>query len=112
MASLPFHISEPFLRKLVDLPIDDAVLVLGEQMARRIETTDPDDPGFSRTGAMVQTFFETRVAKELKSRSFTPEPSTDAEVLILTPRDPEEFRGNPKGSILKRLFKTEDKRYK
>lgn len=109
MSNLPFHISEPFLRKLVDLPIDEAVLILGDQMANRIQNDNPDSLEFGRTGALVQTFFEASIQKKLGKSSFEPAPSTDSYIVVLTPKSEDEIRANPKTSILARLFRTEDK---
>lgn len=109
IASLPYQISEPFLKKLVDLPIDEAVLILGEQMGRRIETENPENLEYGKTGALVQTFFDTIIAKKLGKESFSPAPSTNSVIAVLTPRDRDEIRSNPKTSILSRLFQTEKK---
>jgi len=109
MSNLPFNISEPFLKKLVDLPIDEAVLILGDQMTERIQNDDPSSLEFGRTGALVQTFFETSVLKRLGKKSFDPAPSTDSAITILTPKTEDEIRANPKTSVLARLFRTEDK---
>jgi len=109
MSNLPFHISEPFLKKLVDLPIDEAVLILGDQMANRIENDNPDSLEFGRTGALAQTFFDTSVQRRLGKSSFEPAPSTDSAIVVLTPKSEDEIRANPKTSILARLFRTEDK---
>ena len=36
-SNLPFHISEPFLTKIADLPIKDAFLIVGDQLARKMQ---------------------------------------------------------------------------
>ncbi len=107
--NLPFHITEPFLKQLITLPITDAVLVLGEQMTSRIRKNNPLDFGFSRTGLTVQTFFESSELMKLPSRFFYPEPGTDSALVVLTPRDKSEFTRNKKMAILRKLFLTESK---
>lgn len=109
MSNLPFHISEPFLKKLVDLPIEEAVLILGDQMAERIQNDNPDSLSFGRTGSLVQTFFDTSIIKKLGRSSFEPAPSTESVITVLTPKPEAEIRANPKTSILARLFRTEEK---
>ena len=109
MSNLPFHITEPFLKEIIDLPITDAVLILGEQMVDRIQNDNPLNYGFSRTGLTVQTFFESSVLMNLPSRYFYPEPGTDSAIVVLTPREKSEYRSNKKLSILRHLFLTESK---
>lgn len=109
MSNLPFHITEPFLKKLIDLPINDATLILGEQMVGRIRTDNPLSFDFTRTGLTVQTFFESSVLMNLPSSYFYPEPGTDSAIVILTPRSRAEYQGNRKLSILRHLFLTEHK---
>ncbi len=109
MSNLPFHITEPFLKEIIDLPITDAVLILGEQMVDRVQNDNPLDYDFSRTGLTVQTFFESSVLMNLPSRYFYPEPGTDSAIVVLTPREKSEYRSNKKLSILRHLFLTESK---
>lgn len=109
MSNLPFHITEPFLKQIIDLPITDAILILGEQMVERIQNDNPLDYGFSRTGLTVQTFFESSVLMSLPSRYFYPESGTDSAIVALSPRDKSEYRTNRKLSILRHLFLTERK---
>ncbi|MBU0570364.1 methyltransferase domain-containing protein [Patescibacteria group bacterium] len=41
VSNLPFHISEPFLSQIADLPIENAILIVGEQLANRMQIDDP-----------------------------------------------------------------------
>jgi 16S rRNA (adenine1518-N6/adenine1519-N6)-dimethyltransferase len=107
-SNLPFQISEPFLRKLVELPIDDAVLILGERMTQRIQNENPESLDYSRTGALVQTFFDTQIVRKIPGSQYEPEPSTDSYLAVLTPKDTDEVQ-SPKLGILRRLFQTEKK---
>lgn len=107
MASLPFHITEPFLKQIIDLPISEAILILGKQMADRIQIDNPINFDFTRTGLTVQTFFDSSRIMDLPSNYFYPEPGTDSAVVVLTPRNRAEFKVNRKLAILRRLFLTE-----
>lgn len=109
MSNLPFHITEPFLKQIIDLPISEAFLILGKQMADRIQNDNPLNFDFTRTGLTVQTFFDSTRILDLPSRYFYPEPGTDSVMIALTPRDRAEFRANRRLSILKHLFLTERK---
>lgn len=110
MSNLPFHITEPFLKQIIDLPVSEAVLILGKQMADRIRDDNPLSFGFTRTGLTVQTFFDSNKLMDLPSRYFYPEPGTDSAIVVLIPREKAEYRGNRKLSILRHLFLTESKR--
>lgn len=109
MSNLPFHITEPFLKQIIELPISEAVLILGKQMADRIQNDNPLSLDFARTGLTVQTFFNSTRIMDLPSRYFYPEPGTDSAIVVLTPKDRTEFRANRKLVILRHLFLTERK---
>lgn len=106
-SNLPFHISEPFLYKLIDLPMESAVLIVGDQLARKIQIENPNDPEFSRMSLLTQTFFEPGLISHVGKASFYPQPRTDADMIMLTPREKREFEGNLGRAILKNLFLTE-----
>lgn len=111
ISNLPFHITEPFFKQIIGLPITDAILILGKQVVDRIQIENPNDEDFSRTGLIVQTFFESSVLMKLPSSYFYPEPGTDSAMVVLTPRDKAEYKANKKLSILRHLFLTESKHY-
>lgn len=106
-SNLPFHISEPFLYKLIDLPMESVILIVGDQLARRIQIENPNDLEFSRLSLLAQTFFEPRLISHIGKGSFYPQPRTDAVMIMLTPREKREFERNMGRVILKNLFLTE-----
>jgi len=109
MSNLPFHITEPLLIKLIDLPFNDAVFILGDQMARRIQIENPDNLEFSKTGLLVQIFFDSSIVMSLPRTSFYPQPRTDSAIVVLSRKKKSELTGNPKMAILRKLFVTENK---
>lgn len=106
-SNLPFHISEPFMQKLIDIPIESAVLIIGDQLARRMQIDSPDDPEFTRLSLLTQTFFESSLISRLGRNLFYPQPRTDAAMVVLNPREKREFESNPGQAILRNLFLTE-----
>lgn len=106
-SNLPFHISEPFMQKLIDIPIESAVLIIGDQLARRMQIDNPDDPEFTRLSLLTQTFFEPSSICRLGRDLFYPQPRTDAAIVVLNPREKREFECNPGQAILRNLFLTE-----
>lgn len=108
-SNLPFHISEPFLQKIIEVPIEDATLIVGEQLAKRMQIDRPDDPEFSKTSLITQTFFEPSTLARIGREAFYPQPRTDASLVSLHPRDKREFESNPGRAILRNLFLSERK---
>ena len=106
-SNLPFHISEPFMQKLIDIPIESAVLIIGDQLARRMQIDNPDDPEFTKLSLLTQTFFEPSLISRLGRNLFYPQPRTDAAIVVLNPREKREFESNPGQAILRNLFLTE-----
>ena len=103
-SSLPFHISEPFMQKIIDIPIESVVLIVGDQLARKMQIDNPNDLEFSR---LTQTFFEINLISHLRKDSFYPQPRTEAVIVVLNPREKKEYERNPGLSILRNLFLTE-----
>ena len=106
-SNLPFHISEPFMQKLIDIPIESVVLIIGDLLARRMQIDNPDDPEFTRLSLLTQTFFEPSLISHLSKVLFYPQPRTDASIVVLNPREKREVESNPGQVILRNLFLTE-----
>ena len=107
ISNLPFHISEPFLQKLINIPIENAVLIIGDQLARKTQISNPNDIEFSKLSLLTKTFFEPTVISNIDRKLFYPQPRTDASIIILNPREKKEFENHPSLKILRNLFLTE-----
>lgn len=94
VANLPFHITEPFLSKLIDLPIESAILLLGDSAAKELMAS-PSGPNYGKMSLVAQTFFNIREVTAVDKSGFYPEPRTDAIVVELTPKEREEIEANP-----------------
>lgn len=94
IANLPFHITEPFLSKLVDLPIDNAVLILGDSAATEL-IASPNSLTYGKMSLIAQTFFNIREVATVDRLGFYPQPRTDAIVVELIPKEKEEIEANP-----------------
>lgn len=106
VASLPFHITEPFLHKIVDLPIESVTLVVGQRLAFAIQALNEDSPDFGQLTLLAQTFFDIDVFSTIEKQKFFPVPRTDASIIRLTPKEEHEFRSNRRDFIFRRLFLT------
>lgn len=104
ISSLPYHITEPFLRKIIGLPIKNAVLVVGERLGKAIRAKDETDPNFSQRGLLVQTFFDAEFLADVKKQNFFPIPRTDSIVIKLTPKNGKDVKRSKREFILSKLF--------
>lgn len=109
IASLAYHITEPFLHRLVGLPLESTTLVVGQRLARAIQAKYEIDPDFGQLTLLAQTFFDIEILAEVDKRKFFPVPRTDSAVVRLTPKEEEGFRSNRRNFFFRRLFLTSNK---
>lgn len=106
VASLPFHITEPFLHKIAGLPIESATLAVGERLAYAIQAPNEENAAFGQLTLLAQTFFETDVIAGIEKKEFFPIPRTDSAIIRLIPKEEYEFRSSKRDFLLRRLFVT------
>lgn len=106
VASLPYHITEPFLHMIAPLPIESTTLVVGQRLVNEIQAQNPESVDFGKLTLLAQTFFDIEVLAEISKQSFYPAPRTESAIIKLTPKDIAEARNDKKGFILRRLFTT------
>lgn len=105
VANLPFHILEPFLHKISQVEIRDAVVMVGKKVAFSFLAGD-NDHGFGQVSLLAQTFFDIKVLSGISRESFEPAPRTATVIVRLVPKKPEEYLANKYLFIFKRLFLT------
>ncbi|RJQ25215.1 hypothetical protein C4577_06185 [Candidatus Parcubacteria bacterium] len=106
VANLPFHITEPFLHKIVGLPIENVTLVVGQRLALAIKALSEDSPDFGQLTLLAQTFFDINVLSTVEKQKSFPVPRTDSVIIRLTPKEEHEFRSNKRDFLFRRLFLT------
>lgn len=106
VASLPFHITEPFMHKIAVLPIESATLAVGERLRYAIQAPDEESRAFGQLTLLAQTFFDIDVIATIDKRKFFPVPRTDSAIIRLTPKEEYEFRSDKRNFLLRRLFVT------
>ena len=106
IASLPFHITEPFLHKIANLPIESATLVVGQRLMYAIQASSEESVDFGQLTLLAQTFFNSDVLATIEKKKFFPVPRTDSAIIRLTPKEEPEFRSNKRDFLLRRLFIT------
>lgn len=104
VANIPFHITEPFLQKLIDMPISNAVLIVGENTGRELQESE-NSSAFGKMSLLGQTFFDVNVLAKLPKDSFCPQPRTEANMIALTPKGKAEIQGNSAAYIFASLFR-------
>ena len=110
VANLPFHITEPFLHKVIGLPVDDITLVVGQKLVEEIQASNEDSIGFGRLSLLAQTFFDIEVVFLIEKHHILPPPRTTAAIVRFTPKEKGEFKASMRTYILKKLFDSQKKR--
>jgi 16S rRNA A1518/A1519 N6-dimethyltransferase RsmA/KsgA/DIM1 with predicted DNA glycosylase/AP lyase activity len=108
IASLPFHISEPFLKKVVvdRLPLEDMTLLIGNTLAHTVMVDSPNDDNFGKLSLLSQTFFNPVFIQQVPKEAYYPEPRTDTAIVRFYPSEPDKYF-DPKYAIYKALFMSE-----
>lgn len=106
VASLPFHITEPFLHKIAGLPIENATLAVGQKLVYAIQPPNEENAAFGQLTLLAQTFFDIDVLAIIEKQKFYPAPRTDSAIIRLTPKEEHEFRSNKRAFLLRKLFLT------
>ena len=108
VASLPFHISEPFMSLITHFPLASVVLVVGDKLAAEIQAREKNSY-FGRLSLLAEAFFEVIKLRDIPKSDFYPVPRTDASLIELTPLESSEVSGSRRRYILRKLFLTERK---
>ncbi len=94
--------------KLIGLPISNAVLMLGDNVAREFQEPE-SSMGFGKLSLLGQTFFDSRVLAQVPREAFYPQPRTDAVLIEFDPKDKKEILANPANYVFAYLFRRANK---
>ncbi len=103
IASLPYHITEPFLRKIVGLNIESATMVVGRKLAESIQAKNEESLGFGKLTLLAQAFYDIKVLAEVERECFLPQPRTESSIIQLIRQDK---ATNMRDFLLRKLFLT------
>lgn len=106
IASLPYHITEPFLQKVTNHPFESITLVVGKQLSKTVTAESEESIDFTKLSLLAQTFYDVEKVLDLSRNDFYPAPRTESAIIRLTPTDEKENRTNKRMHILKKLFST------
>lgn len=90
--------------RLIDLPITNAVLLLGESVVAEFQEPE-NSMFFGKLSLFAQTFFDLRVLSQVPRGCFYPQPRTDAVLIELDPKSRKEIERNPADLIFAYLFR-------
>ena len=108
IANLPFHITEPFLRAIVGLPLDDIILTIGDTSADSLLSQSPQSLSFTKTSMIALAYYEVQKIRDLSKAVFYPPPRTDSAIVLLVPTDLRE-QFSPARQVIRYLLETENR---
>lgn len=103
IASIPYHITEPFMHRIAGLDIESATMVVGRKLTESIQAPTEDSLGFGKLTLLAQSFFDTDVLMELGRDSFFPPPRAESSIIQLAPK---EGASGMRDFLLRKLFST------
>lgn len=80
--NLPYHLSSPFLFKILESGFMEAVLMLQKEFAERL-TARPGSKDWSRLAVMTQSVADVEVVGFVPRTEFTPVPRVDSAIVLL-----------------------------
>jgi len=101
--SLPYHITEPLINKLIFAQFKGAVFLVGAKFAFETQL-DKENISFGKQTLLVQSFFNPEIIKKIPKTAFWPQPKTNSAILKLLPKTKNDYLKNPVLKILKELF--------
>ena len=108
IANPPYHIAEPLMGILATLPMQDAILMVGNKLSATLSETDPTRSDFTRLSLLALGFFHVEKLAEIPKNVFYPSPRTDSHLISLTPKK-QEALASPAIRIIQQLFLLADK---
>lgn len=109
VSNVPYHISEPLMRRLTTLNIDSAVLMLGQRLIEEVTAPTPDSSSFGTLTLLSQVFFSAELIARLGKDDFMPPPRTESGIIKLTPRDTNYDPLSRRDYVFRALFLSERK---
>jgi len=111
VASLPFSIIEPLVRKLLKVRFKLATLVTGKKFAYEIQAI-LSGPNYGRLSALAQRRYEVQLIGEVPKESFWPSPRVTSAIINLKPLEPWRLKTKPAQFIVGELVTQPDKKVK
>ncbi len=105
VASLPYHIIEPFIQKVAPENLASVTLVVGRRYADSLSAS-LSSAEFGKLSILTATFFDVETLATIQRDGFFPIPRTDSAIVQLRPRDPKEIASTRRDVVFRHLFLT------
>ncbi|QQG41376.1 MAG: hypothetical protein HYV90_04430 [Candidatus Woesebacteria bacterium] len=92
VGNIPYHITEPLVMKLADTNFKSIILMVGDSFGREATAIPDNMENFGKLSWIIYAYFRAKIELEVGKENFDPVPRTDSSVLVLTPRNPDEFK--------------------
>ncbi len=86
VSNLPYHVTEPFIKKIVNLTGIRLILTVGKKSGYQLQLTDPSDLNFTQLSYVCRSFYTVKKIADLPKEAFWPVPKTDSVILELIPK--------------------------
>ena len=86
ISNLPYHITEPFVNKMIGFSNFEAVLMVGKKFGYQSKISDPNDPNFNELSYICRSFFKITKIADVSKEAFSPVPKTDSVILKFVPK--------------------------
>ena len=103
IGNIPYHISEPLMKKLTEIPIEDAVLTVGDKLSVTLRETNPSSIDFTKLSLLALGFFDVDLLAKIPKSAFYPIPRTESQIIRITPKMKAES-SNPGIRVIQQLF--------
>lgn len=91
VSNLPFNITEPFFSRLFDKSFRYGIFLIGKRFKLEIDSSLKGEPS-TRTSLLMAAYFYIDNLMDVESNRFTPEPSTDTNIIGISPVKIEDVR--------------------
>ncbi len=90
--NIPYHITEPLIMKLADTAFKNIILMVGDSFGREATAIPDNMENFGKLSWIVYAYFYAKIELEVGKENFDPKPRTDSQVLVLIPRNTDEYK--------------------
>lgn len=86
VSNLPYHITEPFINKVVRFPKIKMILTVGKKSGIQSQIKDPNNVNFSELSFVCNAFFDITKIADVPKEVFWPAPDTNSVILKFLPK--------------------------
>lgn len=102
--SLPYHIIEPLISKIIFLSFQQAVFLVSAKWAFESQKDLKSSSKINKQALLVQSFFDLQVVEKVPKTSFFPQPRVNSAIILLKPKKSIKKTQDPTLTIFQQLF--------